>query len=82
MGRAGGVKQLYEFKQQYCASIVWHKWTKPTMQANTAVKSSLVPHTFLLMPRYTPCGSTPSVKPRVNLYRGEYPTFDYLCGNA
>ena len=49
----GGLKQPLRLKEQCCAFSLWHKLIQSTKEAKTGVRSSLVPHTVLLMPLRT-----------------------------
>ena len=47
------LKQPLRLKEQCCAFSLWHKLIQSTKEAKTGVRSSLVPHTVLLMPLRT-----------------------------
>ena len=49
----GGLKQPLRLKEQCCAFSLWHKLIQSTKEAKTGVRSSMVPHTVLLMPLRT-----------------------------
>ena len=55
-GAKGGVKHPFGPKEQWCVFRKWHELTKSTREAQTAVRSSLVPHAVLLTrPRTMKC---------------------------
>ena len=62
MGGGGGwetedrLKAPFGLKEQYFTFSEWHKLIKSTREAQTAMRSSLVPHVVLLMrPRTINC---------------------------
>ena len=55
-GAEGGVKHPFGLKGQCCAFSKWHERIQSTREAQTAVRSSLVPHAVLLThPRTMKC---------------------------
>ena len=55
-GAKGGVKHPFGIKGQCCAFSKWHELIQSTREAQTAVRSSLVPHAVLLTyPRTIKC---------------------------
>ena len=55
-GAEGRVKHPFGLKGQCCAFSKCHEWTRSTREAQTAVRSSLVPHAVLLThPRTMKC---------------------------
>ena len=57
-GAKGGAKHPFELKGQCCAFNKWHEPIQSTREAQTAVRSSLVPHghaVLLTHPRTTKC---------------------------
>ena len=55
-GAEGGVKHPFRLKGQCCAFTKWHERIQSTREAQTAVRSSLVPHAVLLThPRTMKC---------------------------
>ena len=75
-GAEGGVKHPFGLKGQCCAFSKCHELIKSTREAQTAVRSSLVPHAVLLMhPRTMKCTlvvsqhrQKPSVKADLAIY--------------
>ena len=69
----GGLKQPFELKQQCCVLSMGPALVQSTGWAMAAVRSSLVPHAVLLMPRNTSSwfnniGKKPSVKADLAIY--------------